>query len=165
MVCIDKLWILVSLEAMKPVGRWRRVNHVKIHGYEGSCLLISRLTMRRRLMRPAAWMVHRRPRVAAAPRPARPMPPANTGLSKRASKENGDVVGGGVDVEAGVGADVGTDVVCGWMADIVLACIFFEVQYFYRRDFAKLPDATTRSLSVCFSLYNRTTLFFQRDFK
>lgn len=152
MVCIERLWIRVSLEAMKPLGRCRRVSHVKIHGYEGSCLLISRLTRRRRLTRPAAWMVHRRPRVAAAPKPARPMPPAKTGLSKRASKEKGDVGGGGVDADGGVGlgvgagagADICADVGCGWTVDIVfLACSFLEVQHFYfSRDFAKLPDAT-----------------------
>lgn len=54
-------------------------------------------------------MAARRPRAAAAPRPARPIPPAKTGLSKRVSRgrneEEEDSVGGsmeGVDEDEGM---------------------------------------------------------------
>jgi len=40
-----------------------------------------------------------RVRAAAAPRPARPAPPAKTGLSKRTSKGSHEVGGVGVDVD------------------------------------------------------------------
>src|SRR5688572_14636346 len=58
------------------------------------------LTSSWRRRRPAPWMSARRPNAAAAPRPARPMPPAKTGLVKRASRPRMD----GADGAGGVGA-------------------------------------------------------------
>lgn len=80
-------------------------------------------------MRRAPAIADRRARAAAAPRPARPMPPAKRGLSNSPSREYNDVGGG----EGGGGLD------------IVLACSFFEVRgttspNFAERDFV---DATT----------------------
>jgi len=63
-------------------------------------------------MRPALAMTERRARAAAAPRPARPMPPAKRGLSNSPSREYKDVDGG----------------VGGAGLDIVLACNFLEVR-------------------------------------
>ncbi len=44
-------------------------------------------------MSPAPAIVQRRPRVAAAPMPARPAPPAKTGLLKRVSRRGNEDVG------------------------------------------------------------------------
>lgn len=47
-------------------------------------------------------MAERRAIAAAAPRPARPSPPANKGLSKRASRPKIEDGVGGLDIAAGV---------------------------------------------------------------
>ena len=49
-------------------------------------------------MRDAPWMAERRAIAAAAPKPARPSPPANKGLSKRASRPKIECVGPWLDI-------------------------------------------------------------------
>ncbi len=49
-------------------------------------------------MSEAPWMAVRRARAAAAPRPARPRPPAKRGLLKSASRGRKDVDSGGLDI-------------------------------------------------------------------
>lgn len=53
-------------------------------------------------MRDAPWMAERRAIAAAAPRPARPSPPANKGLSKRASRPKIECGGPGLDIIVGM---------------------------------------------------------------
>ena len=53
-------------------------------------------------MRDAPWMAERRAIAAAAPKPARPSPPANKGLSKRASRPRIECGVGGLDIIVGM---------------------------------------------------------------
>lgn len=79
-------------------GRWD--SHSNIHLYAGSCFDISTSTRRRRFMSPPVLMAPFRANAAAAPREARPMPPAKRGLLKRASRlRTEEIVGtGGSDI-------------------------------------------------------------------
>lgn len=104
----------MSFGARKPWLARGRESHVRNHlqsfsfmsamsagityGYDGSSLEISRSTRSLRFTRDAARIAPLRARAAEAPRPARPIPPANTGLSNSTSSERIDLGGaGGVD--------------------------------------------------------------------
>ena len=50
----------------------------------------------------APWMAERRAIAAAAPKPARPSPPANRGLSKRASRPKSEDGAAGLDITVGM---------------------------------------------------------------
>jgi hypothetical protein len=55
------------------------------------------------LTREAPFITHLRPRAAAAPSPARPRPPANTGFSNNESRGRKDFGGLGFDIASVVG--------------------------------------------------------------
>jgi hypothetical protein len=101
---MDRWCIRVSLEVRKLPGGRGKESHARIQLYESSCLEISRSTRRRRFIREAPWMAERRARAAAAPRPARPRPPAKRGLLNRSLSGRKEEGGGGFDiVRCGVG--------------------------------------------------------------
>lgn len=101
---MERWCIRVSFDCMKPPAGRGCERYARTHGKEGSCLLISTSIRRRRFSRDAPRITVRRATAAAAPRPARPIPPAKRGLLKRASRgridDATDVEGGGVVMRA-----------------------------------------------------------------
>lgn len=101
---MERWCIRVNFDWMKPPAGRGCERYARTHGKEGSCLLISTSMRRRRLSSDAPRITVRRATAAAAPRPARPMPPAKRGLLKRASRgrieDATDVEGGGVVMES-----------------------------------------------------------------